>query len=92
MEERGATDEGSLSQDGQMCNRCHMYRKEQLNHNLQDALTEYLIQLIIYVKCVDPAGRATQPPLHPGDLEEGRPHEIIRSKTEKIRERRHQTL
>ena len=41
-----ATGEGSLFQDGQTCNRCRMYRTEQHNHNLQIALTEYLIQII----------------------------------------------
>lgn len=34
----------TLSQGGQTCNRCRMYRKEQQNHSLQVALTEYLIQ------------------------------------------------
>ena len=32
----------------------YMFRTEQQNHSLQVALTEYLIQFIIYVKCVDP--------------------------------------
>ena len=31
------------------------------------------------------AARGTRPPLYRGDLEEGRPHKIISSKTEKIR-------
>ena len=30
-----ATEEGSLSQDGPTCNRCHMYRTEQQQHSLQ---------------------------------------------------------
>ena len=56
MEETSGTarEEGSLSQDGQTCNRCGMCRKEQQNHYLQVVLTEYLIQIIVYVKCVDP--------------------------------------
>ena len=61
------------------------------------ALTKYLIQIMIYRNCVDPGdeasptgARATWPPLHHGDLEEGRPHKIISSKTEKIRVKRHQ--
>ena len=47
-----ATEEGALSQDGQASNRCHMFRTEQQNHNLQVELTEYLLQFTIYVKCV----------------------------------------
>ena len=49
-----ATEEEFFYQGGQSCNRCHMYRTEQQNHCLQIALTVYLIQIIIYVKCVDP--------------------------------------
>ena len=30
-----ATEEGSISQDRQTCNRCHMYRTEQQNDGLQ---------------------------------------------------------
>ena len=44
-----ATEEGSLSHDGQTCNRCCMYRKEQKNHSLRVTLTEYLIQRIKYM-------------------------------------------
>ena len=33
--------------------RRHMNRTEQQNHSLQVAVTEYLIEIIIYVKCVD---------------------------------------
>ena len=40
----GATEEGSLSQDGQTCNRWSMYRAYD-NHLLQISLTEYLIQI-----------------------------------------------
>ena len=38
------TEEGSLSQDGHMCNRCCMYETKHQNHSLQIALLEYLIQ------------------------------------------------
>lgn len=36
--------------------RSHMYRTKHQNHSLQTALTEYLIQITVYVKC---AGRGT---------------------------------
>ena len=55
-------EEGSLSQDGQTCNRCRMYRTEQQNHSFQVASTEYLIQVnyVIYVKSVEPGGRLSR--------------------------------
>lgn len=40
-----AKEEEFLSQDGQMCDRCRMCRTERRTHNLQSALTEYLIQI-----------------------------------------------
>ena len=49
-----ATEEGSLFQDEQTCNKCCMFNEEQEHHSLQVALTEYLIPFIICVKCVDP--------------------------------------
>ena len=72
----GATEEESISQDGLTCNRCRMYRTEQQNHRLQVALTENLIEIIIYAKRVDPgddwaargiAEQRPQPPVHLGD-------------------------
>ena len=69
---------GSLSQDEQSCSIDVSRRTEQQNHNLQSALTEYLIQCIIYVRCVDS-----------GDDWAGRPHKTNRSKAEKIRVKRH---
>ena len=98
-----ATEEGSLSQDGQTCNRCRQYRKQQ-NHSLQVALRKYLIQTIIFVKCVwlqvtaeqaetSPCGAwATRPPLHRGDLGEGRPYKMISGDTERIRLKRRRVL
>lgn len=38
------TEQGSLSQDGQPCNRCRMYKTAQQNHSLQISHTECLIQ------------------------------------------------
>lgn len=38
-----ATEEGSIALDGKTCNTGCMHRTEQPNHNLQIALTEYLI-------------------------------------------------
>lgn len=38
------TEEGSISQDRQTCNRCRMYRAAQQNHSLHILHTEYLIQ------------------------------------------------
>ena len=42
-----ATEEGSLFQDGQTCNRCHVYRKEQqiTVYKLHFITTESLIQI-----------------------------------------------
>ena len=77
---------------------CRMYRTERQSHNLQSALTEYLIESMYICqvwwmrrpRCRHVWARAARPPLHRGDLEEGRPHEIISSKTEKIRVQRHE--
>ena len=65
-----ATEEGSLSQDGQTCNRCCMYRKEQQNHSLQIALTDWddwegLGIAKWWLRHTTSS--------HRGDLEEGRP-------------------
>ena len=49
-----ATEEGSLFQEGQTSNRCCMCTKEQQNEGLQIALTKYMIQIVVYAKCVDP--------------------------------------
>ena len=65
-------------------------KKSATNHSLQVTLTESVKQVICKVS-VDPGAteldeasqsgvRATQPPVHPGDLEESRPHKIINNR------------
>ena len=39
----------SLSHDGQTRDKCCLYNEEQETHSLQVALTEYLLQIIIYL-------------------------------------------
>lgn len=82
-----ASEDGSLSQDGNTCSRCRMYGKGQHSHNLQAALTECLIKMIKHLKSVeqgdDGAGRliaercpshtTSSPPRWPGR------HKIISS-------------
>lgn len=48
--EGGKTEEGAAEETG---SRRHMTRTEQQNHSSQVELAEYLIQMLVYVKCVD---------------------------------------
>ena len=74
-----ATEYGSLCQDGQTCDRCWKCRTEQQNHSLQVALTKHLIQIIIYVKCVDPRGAGHTHPQCLHDSKDGRICEGVRN-------------
>ena len=70
---------------------CSMKKKKK--HSLQVELTEYLIQIIsVWVhemtEQAEPSPSdawAQRPPLHRGDLEEGRPHKIISSKNKAVK-------
>lgn len=48
--EGGKTEEGAAEETG---SRRHMTRTKQQNHSSQVELAEYLIQMLVYVKCVD---------------------------------------
>ena len=79
-----ATEEGSLSQDGQTCNT-HMHVHKRTTESRFTSCTDRISDSNDLTQCVDPGGRLSRP----RHRQEGRSHKIISSKTEKSRVKRH---